>query len=118
MIASGERVDVKLTEPVPVYWVYITAWATPDGLVQFRNDIYQRDGLGSIAAANMSDAAPQPLPPAPSPMPAPAPAPMTGGGGQQPLPPMQNNPGRAGLRPILSAPLRWPGWASEPRPPI
>lgn len=53
-IASGQRIDVKLNPPVPVYWVYITAWATPDGLVEFRNDIYQRDGLGSVAAANMT----------------------------------------------------------------
>ena len=30
-----------------VYWTYITAWATPDGLVQFRDDIYNRDGLGN-----------------------------------------------------------------------
>ena len=29
VIRSGDRVDVKLTTPVPVYWVYITAWATP-----------------------------------------------------------------------------------------
>ena len=43
---SGDRVDVKLTKPVNVYWVYITAWATPDGVVQFRPDIYQRDGAG------------------------------------------------------------------------
>ncbi len=49
-IRSGERIDAKLTTPVPVYWVYVTAWATPDGLVQFRDDIYQRDGLGSVAA--------------------------------------------------------------------
>ncbi len=96
VIASGERVDVRLTEPVPVYWVYITAWATPDGLVEFRNDIYQRDGLGSIAAANMSDAAPQPLPPAPSSDPNPGPAPMTGGTYQQPPPPMPNNPAGQG----------------------
>ena len=46
-IRSGERVDVKLAANVPVYWVYITAWATPDGLVQFRDDIYNRDGLGT-----------------------------------------------------------------------
>jgi murein L,D-transpeptidase YcbB/YkuD len=49
-IRSGERIDAKLTAPVPVYWVYVTAWSTPDGLVQFRDDIYQRDGLGSVAA--------------------------------------------------------------------
>jgi murein L,D-transpeptidase YcbB/YkuD len=30
---------------VPVYWTYITAWSTPDGLVQFRDDIYKRDGV-------------------------------------------------------------------------
>ena len=46
-IASGQRVDVKLANPVPVYWVYITAWATPDGVVQFRDDIYHRDGLNA-----------------------------------------------------------------------
>jgi murein L,D-transpeptidase YcbB/YkuD len=49
-IRAGERIDAKLTAPVPVYWVYVTAWSTPDGLVQFRDDIYQRDGLGSVAA--------------------------------------------------------------------
>jgi murein L,D-transpeptidase YcbB/YkuD len=46
VIRSGQRVDVTLTAPVNVYWVYITAWATPDGVVQFREDIYQRDGAG------------------------------------------------------------------------
>ncbi len=46
VIRSGQRLDVKLTNPVNVYWVYVTAWATPDGIVQFRPDIYQRDGAG------------------------------------------------------------------------
>ncbi len=50
-IASGERVDVKLTKPVNVYWVYITAWGQPDGVTQFREDIYQRDGFSTEAAA-------------------------------------------------------------------
>ena len=31
------------------YWVYVTAWATPDGVTQFRDDIYNRDGLGQYA---------------------------------------------------------------------
>ena len=48
-IKAGERIDAKLKKPVPVYWVYITAWATPDGVVQFRDDIYNRDGLGQYA---------------------------------------------------------------------
>ncbi len=53
-INSGQRVDVKLDPPVNVYWVYITAWATPDGIVQFRPDIYQRDSQGAGAMAAVS----------------------------------------------------------------
>jgi murein L,D-transpeptidase YcbB/YkuD len=48
-IKAGERLDAKLVKPVPVYWVYVTAWATPDGVVQFRDDIYNKDGLGEYA---------------------------------------------------------------------
>ena len=33
VIRSGQRTDVKLTQPVNVSWVYVTAWATPDGVV-------------------------------------------------------------------------------------
>jgi murein L,D-transpeptidase YcbB/YkuD len=50
VIKSGERKDAKLARPVPLHWVYVTAWATPDGVVQFREDIYSRDGLGAVAA--------------------------------------------------------------------
>jgi L,D-transpeptidase YcbB len=45
VIKSGERKDAKVAKPLPLYWVYVTAWATPDGVVQFRDDIYNRDGL-------------------------------------------------------------------------
>jgi len=48
---SGERKDVTLKKPVPIYMVYITAWATEDGVVQFRRDLYQKDGVGEVAAA-------------------------------------------------------------------
>jgi len=51
VIRSGERVDVKISPAVPVYWVYVTAWGTPTGVVQFRDDIYQRDGLGLVSGA-------------------------------------------------------------------
>ena len=61
-IRSGQRLDVKLTEPVPVYWVYITAWATPDGLVQFRPDIYQRDGAGPGPLASAVPTQPMAVP--------------------------------------------------------
>ncbi len=47
---SGKRLDVRLTTPVPLYFVYITAWATEDGAVQFRRDLYGKDGVGEAAA--------------------------------------------------------------------
>jgi murein L,D-transpeptidase YcbB/YkuD len=52
-LASGERINARLAQPVPVYWVYVTAWATPDGTVQFRDDIYQKDGLGPVPVAGL-----------------------------------------------------------------
>jgi murein L,D-transpeptidase YcbB/YkuD len=48
---SGERLDVRLKKPMPLYFVYITAWATEDGVIQFRRDLYQRDGVGETASA-------------------------------------------------------------------
>ena len=45
-IQSGQRVNARIADPVSCYWVYVTAWATPDGGVQFRDDIYNKDGLG------------------------------------------------------------------------
>jgi L,D-transpeptidase YcbB len=62
VINSGQRIDVKLTTPVPVYWVYITAWATPDGIVQFRPDVYQRDGAGPGPLASAIPAQPLAMP--------------------------------------------------------
>jgi murein L,D-transpeptidase YcbB/YkuD len=47
VIRSGDRKDARLKAAVPLYWVYVTGWATPDGVVQFRDDIYGRDGIGS-----------------------------------------------------------------------
>jgi len=51
MKASGERLDVSLKKPVPLYFAYITAWATEDGVVQFRRDVYGKDGVGAVASA-------------------------------------------------------------------
>jgi murein L,D-transpeptidase YcbB/YkuD len=45
VIRSGERKDAKLKPQIPLHWIYVTAWATADGVVQFRDDIYNRDGL-------------------------------------------------------------------------
>ncbi len=50
-IQSGERVNARISNPVPCYWVYVTAWASPEGGVQFRDDIYNKDGLGPAPVA-------------------------------------------------------------------
>jgi murein L,D-transpeptidase YcbB/YkuD len=52
VIKSGERKDAKLKVPVPLHWIYVTAWSTADGVVQFRDDIYNRDGLSPPASAS------------------------------------------------------------------
>jgi L,D-transpeptidase YcbB len=91
-IRSGQRVDVKIADPVPVYWVYITAWSGPDGVVQFRDDIYRRDGaVGVASSAPEASAAAYAPPPQPGPAPAVAPQRVNrAGAGGEPalLPPM------------------------------
>jgi L,D-transpeptidase YcbB len=57
VIRSGERVDVQPVQKLPVYWTYITAWATPEGLVQFRDDVYNKDGYGSLAVVTKDEPA-------------------------------------------------------------
>lgn len=47
-IKSGENMPVTLAEPVPVYFTYISAWSTGDGVVHFRDDIYRRDGVDEL----------------------------------------------------------------------
>ncbi|HXT07895.1 MAG TPA: L,D-transpeptidase family protein [Roseiarcus sp.] len=61
-IRSGQSTTVKLIKPVDVYWVYITAWATPDGVVQFRPDIYKRDGAGPGPIADATPVRPMAIP--------------------------------------------------------
>jgi murein L,D-transpeptidase YcbB/YkuD len=51
MKENGRPLDVRLKKPVQLLFVYISAWATADGVVQFRRDIYQKDGVGEIAAS-------------------------------------------------------------------
>jgi murein L,D-transpeptidase YcbB/YkuD len=51
MKETGERRDLRLKTPVPLYFAYISAWATRDGAVHFRRDIYNKDGIGPQAGA-------------------------------------------------------------------
>jgi len=47
VLGQGVAETLKLTTRVPVYFTYITAWVDPNGPVQFRADIYGRDGRSS-----------------------------------------------------------------------
>jgi murein L,D-transpeptidase YcbB/YkuD len=42
-IAKGQKVDVRVARKIPVAWVYLTGWATRDGAIHFRDDIYGHD---------------------------------------------------------------------------
>ena len=42
-IATGKRTTVRLAHPIPVAWIYLTGWASPDGTINFRNDVYGLD---------------------------------------------------------------------------
>ncbi len=45
-IDAGVREDLILPEPAPVVWVYMTGWASADGMVHFRDDVYNIDTVG------------------------------------------------------------------------
>jgi murein L,D-transpeptidase YcbB/YkuD len=64
-IATGQHQEVAMARKVPVAWIYLTAWMTPDQTIQFRNDVYNQDEqlLEATAeeAAFFSNAASHPL---------------------------------------------------------
>jgi murein L,D-transpeptidase YcbB/YkuD len=61
VIAASQPVDVNLTKsPVPVYFTYVTAWAEADGRVEFRPDVYGRDGSRDYVGERDPDAPPPP----------------------------------------------------------
>lgn len=49
MFRNNQRLDVKLAKPVSVFFAYLTAWSMEDGVVHFRNDIYDQDNLAELA---------------------------------------------------------------------
>lgn len=50
-VNRGKRRDVRLSSAVPVAWIYMTGWASSDGVVHFRDDIYKVDRIGGKRAA-------------------------------------------------------------------
>ncbi|WP_062212264.1 murein L,D-transpeptidase [Aureimonas sp. AU12] len=51
-IAARTRQDVNLADPVPLHFTYLTAWASDPTVVQFRDDIYRRDGAEQLAMSS------------------------------------------------------------------
>ena len=48
-IAGGQNTEIPVAVAVPVYFTYISAWGTSNGIAQFRNDVYRRDGVDELA---------------------------------------------------------------------
>jgi L,D-transpeptidase YcbB len=80
-IAAGDRRDIKPVKPIPVAFVYLTGYATPDGRAHFRDDIYALDNPPAAAAVpdvQITGAiTPRATPPKAVPAPIPARAPET-----------------------------------------
>jgi murein L,D-transpeptidase YcbB/YkuD len=58
-LARPDTQFVTLQSPVPVYVVYITAWATPEGEAHFARDVYGRDAAVANALRARAPALPQ-----------------------------------------------------------
>ncbi len=48
VIETRVNTPIPVADPVPLYFTYVTAWATPNGVVHFRDDIYKRDGADEL----------------------------------------------------------------------
>jgi L,D-transpeptidase YcbB len=48
-IATAKRTTVRLPRPMPVAWIYLTGWASPDGTIHFRKDVYDLDPKPAVA---------------------------------------------------------------------
>lgn len=47
-IKTGENTPVQVVNPVPVHFLYLSAWSTGPGVVQFRDDVYALDGASEL----------------------------------------------------------------------
>jgi murein L,D-transpeptidase YcbB/YkuD len=47
-IKTGQNTPIQVTNPVPVHFLYLSAWSTGPGVVQFRDDVYALDGNNEL----------------------------------------------------------------------
>lgn len=50
LLVTDTRKDIRLKEPVPVIWTYLTGYVTPDGVTHFRDDVYGLDQPALLAS--------------------------------------------------------------------
>lgn len=50
VLVGGQQLDVPLVAAVDVYFAYLTAWASPNGEISFRPDVYGWDGSAEVLA--------------------------------------------------------------------
>ncbi|MCB1055472.1 MAG: L,D-transpeptidase family protein [Acidobacteria bacterium] len=50
-LESGEPITLRLPEAIPVQLVYMTAWVSGDGVVEFYDDVYEQDPALEAAVA-------------------------------------------------------------------
>ena len=43
IIEAGKEIKIKLPSPIDIHVLYLTAWVDKDNIVQFREDVYERD---------------------------------------------------------------------------
>ena len=55
-IASGQNRAVQVPQKIPVYVSYFTAWPNKDGVVEYFDDVYGRDGHTAKAFKATTDA--------------------------------------------------------------
>lgn len=54
ILATGEETEVPLERPIPIHLLYMTAWVDHAGVLNFREDVYDRDE--ALARAMQADA--------------------------------------------------------------
>lgn len=54
VVESGQTVQVRLSAPIPLHVVYDSAWVDEAGIVDFRSDIYGRDGDAGAPIAEVA----------------------------------------------------------------
>jgi murein L,D-transpeptidase YcbB/YkuD len=57
-VQAGDRTKIKLSEAVPVAWVYLDAWASADGVVHYAPDVYNLDDTKDELPARVSSQTP------------------------------------------------------------